>query len=170
MAECVKTYATAASRTYNEDKRELVMDEAEAEEMSGEETKDTPPEPTPTKQVKDHHTAPKEDPSTENNQLEAAHASQADDVGKGQRDATTTGAVSTTEEPEPMDNQESGASNTTAKRQREGNNGDGVSTEVTVPDEPPPKSAPGRRSSFKPKPTIPPDRRTASTPWATKPP
>lgn len=168
-AECVKTYATAASRTYNEDKRELVMDEAEAEEMSREGTKDTPPEPTPTKQSRDQHTAPK-DRNTENNQLEAAPAAQAVDVGEGQHDATTTGAVSTTEEPEPMDNQETGASNTTVKRQREGSTGDGVNTEVVVPEEPPPKSAPGRRSSFKPKPTIPPDRRSAASPRATKPP
>ncbi|XP_077552469.1 uncharacterized protein LOC144166893 [Haemaphysalis longicornis] len=169
-AECVKTYATAATRTVNEDKRELFMDEADAEEMALAVKDDTPTEPPPTKQLHDDRAASRKAGSNENHQLETAHPPLSDEDGKAENDTSTACAVPPAVDPEPMDNQDAGASNTSAKRHHEGNTSDGLSTVAATPDEPPPKSAPGRRPSFKPKPTIPPDRRTAATPWASQPP
>lgn len=169
-AECVKTYAAAATRTFNEDMNELMMDEADAEEMARAATKNTPPEPPPTQELKGERAAPKEASSNENLQPEAAHASQVGEASKAEGDTSTAGATSPTAEPEPMDNQEAGTSNTPAKRHREGDTGEVPGKKPAVPDEAPAKSATGRRPSFKPKPTIPPDRRTAATPWAVQPP
>lgn len=69
---------------------------------------------------------------------------------------TNTTTLTTAEEDTDMELGGDGSGGGVAKRQREGDNSQGVELHST--EEPPAKAVPGRRLGFKPKSNVPPDR------------
>ncbi|CAN7999698.1 unnamed protein product, partial [Ixodes hexagonus] len=76
----------------------------------------------------------------------------------------SSGPVATpNKEPEGMSVDEGSSRGAVAKRAREESVDEGLNTSAALPDEPPPKAAPVRRASLKPKPNIPLERRPPAT-------
>ncbi|XP_077542957.1 uncharacterized protein LOC144155420 [Haemaphysalis longicornis] len=144
--QCVRTYATVAGPTLREDISDHIMDEADAEETAG--TGDsraageaTPVVVTPT--------------VTPTNQAESAE----------QKVEASETAVSVPVKPaDSMEVDKSNGGTATVKRTQKPNSKDGHNASEANGEEPPPKAAPSRRPSFKPKPNIPPERTPSMMP------
>ncbi|XP_077560864.1 uncharacterized protein LOC144175699 [Haemaphysalis longicornis] len=152
-AACVKSYASVTGPSKDEDLRENLMDEADAEETAAGVTGGAAKEQTPAEQVEAEagqrgpETEPPGQPKTPPQLVAPKEAGCPGAASQG-----TTAASSTVEDVVQMD-----LSGAAAKRQREGNDtgqGDGLPGS----EEPPTKAVIVRRSSFKPKPNVPPDR------------
>ncbi|XP_077538317.1 uncharacterized protein LOC144150833 [Haemaphysalis longicornis] len=143
--QCVRTYATVAGPTLREDISDHIMDEADAEETAG--TGDS------------------------RASVEGASPEQRTSGDKPLDDVIPTAAsetaVSVPVKPaESMEVDKSKGGTATVKRTREPNSKDGHNASEANGEEPPPKAAPSRRPSFKPKPNIPPERTPSMMPPA----
>ncbi|XP_077527392.1 uncharacterized protein LOC144138796 [Haemaphysalis longicornis] len=156
---CVKSYASVTGPAREDDLRENLMDEAEAEETAAGVADKAVKESTSAGRVeaeagqrvpeKEQPVEPKTPPP---------HVSSNEDNGTGAASQGTTEVSALAAEAVQMD-----LSGAVAKRQRESNDteqGDGL----TSSEEPPAKAVSVRRPSFKPKPNVPPDRTKTPAP------
>ncbi|CAN7978742.1 unnamed protein product [Ixodes persulcatus] len=160
-SQCVRSYASVAGPVGSDPTADHIMDEVDAEEAAegggdGLLADATPPP----SEASAKGAGPQRcsEPSSPN-----APANEPVDEGAN-RDTASTPVAATSKGPETMDVGEASASGAVAKRVREPNDDGGSASSVVISDEPPLKTAPVRRSSFKPKPNIPPDRRPPATP------
>lgn len=152
---CVKSYATVTGPVRDEELRENLMDEEDAEETAAgtsDEVVTTRVPEVPVVADAGSGVPPKDQLGQLKTPTPCALSSQASSIKVKEVMTTTTPAPVA----DVMDMELGGA---VAKRQREGND-TSQGTEVTSVEEPPMKAVPGRRSGFKSKPNVPPDRRT----------
>ncbi|XP_037505537.2 uncharacterized protein LOC119381855 [Rhipicephalus sanguineus] len=166
--ECVRTYASVAGPVGSDDNSELLMDEADSEAAASAETESATTDSAPAEQI----SGEKVRAGPANFKGEGAlpvtdEASEAALARDEKSKAPVAGGKKEAEE--AMDISKEGAA--TNKRPHEGVEGEGSSTDLISAGEPPPKAAPQRRATLRPRPTIPIDRRlTASTPSTPPPP
>ncbi|CAN7945070.1 unnamed protein product, partial [Ixodes hexagonus] len=161
-SQCVRTYATVTGPLGNEDASEHLMDVAESEEAARDEGGEPLPKATPPERTTgdEGHSQSGGEQHRQPEALVVSDTPPAQDVAKTTSSAP---AATTSKKQEAMSVDDVGPSGAAAKRAREESAVEGLSTGATLPDEPPPKAAPVRRASFKPKPNIPPERRPPST-------
>ncbi|XP_077552909.1 uncharacterized protein LOC144167551 isoform X2 [Haemaphysalis longicornis] len=154
---CVKSYASVTGTSKEDDLRELLMDEADAEETAAGATGEAANERTPAGRVeveagqpvpeKEHPAQPKTPPPPDSPYEVSVVGTESQGPTSPAPEAGVT----------DMELGGDGVSGAVAKRKRE-SSVDGEGAEGTGNDEPPAKATVGRRPGFKPKPSAPPGR------------
>ncbi|XP_077553112.1 uncharacterized protein LOC144167824 [Haemaphysalis longicornis] len=155
---CVKTYASVTGPTREEDLRENLMDEADAEETAAGTTGEAATEQDPAGRVEAEagRSAPEKEQPGELKTLPANSSSSKDIGTKVVRQETPPASAV---DDELMELGGDDASVAAGKRHRE-NNVTGQGTDESSSGEPPAKAVLGRRVGYKSKPSVPPDRPT----------
>ncbi|XP_042144018.1 uncharacterized protein LOC115308768 [Ixodes scapularis] len=158
-SQCVRTYASVTGPLGNEDEAEHLMDVAESEAAACDEAGGPLPGATPP----DRTAGDKKDFEGEGEQrLQPAEPVIGDTPSaEGTKTASSVPATTSCKKPEAMSVEVAGTSGAVAKRAREEGVDERPNSGEALPDEPPPKTAPVRRATVKPKPNIPPERRAS---------
>ncbi|XP_077542983.1 uncharacterized protein LOC144155434 [Haemaphysalis longicornis] len=165
--QCVRTYGTVAGPTLREDISDHIMDEADAEETAGTGDSRAAGEATPV--VVTPTVTPTNQAESVEQKVEGASPEQRKSADKPLDDVIPTAAnetaVSVPVKPaDSMEVDKSNGATATVKRTQKPNSKDGHNASEANGEEPPPKAAPSRRPSFKPKPNIPPERTPSMMP------